>query len=97
MLCTNNVYTLYLFLACVLSSARNEGRGQEAVETLEKEGLKPKFHVLDITDHKSIVSLRDYLKVTYAGLDILVNNAAIMYSVSYDKRNMNLIHSSFVL
>ncbi|GFN81588.1 carbonyl reductase [NADPH] 1 [Plakobranchus ocellatus] len=63
----------------VILTARNESRGKEAIQTLEKEGLHPKFHQLDITDHDSIVRLRDYLQNTYQGLDVLVNNAAIAY------------------
>ena len=59
--------------------ARNEERGRAAVADLEKEGLQPKFHQLDITDHASIVKLRDHLQNTYQGLDVLVNNAAIAY------------------
>ena len=63
------------------SSARNVGRGEAAVADLEKEGLKPKFHQLDITDHASIVKLADFLSSTYGGLDLLVNNAGIAYKV----------------
>ena len=64
-----------------MSSARDVGRGQAAVAELEKEGLKPSFHQLDISDTQSITSLRDYLKEKYGGLDMLVNNAAIAYKV----------------
>ncbi|XP_059178433.1 carbonyl reductase [NADPH] 1-like [Physella acuta] len=63
----------------VILTARDEGRGKAAVAELEKEDLQPKFHQLDITDHKSIVRLRDFLQQNYGGLDILVNNAAIAY------------------
>ncbi|GFN81591.1 carbonyl reductase [NADPH] 1 [Plakobranchus ocellatus] len=63
----------------VYLTARNESRGKAAIQTLEKEGLHPKFHHLDITDHDSIVRLRDFLQNTYQGLDVLVNNAAIAY------------------
>lgn len=63
----------------VILTARDESRGRAAVESLEKEGLKPKFHQLDITDHASVERLRDYLQTTYQGLDVLVNNAAIAY------------------
>ena len=62
--------------------ARDEGRGQASVELLQKEGLSPKFHQLDITDKSSVEALKDFLVNTYGGLDILVNNAAIAYKVS---------------
>lgn len=62
-------------------SARDETRGKNAVEALEKEGLHPKFHLLDISSSESIKSLAAYLKEQYGGLDVLVNNAAIAYKV----------------
>jgi len=49
--------------------------------TLQKEGLHPKFHQLDIDDQESIQVLRQFLVDTYGGLDILVNNAGIAYKV----------------
>ena len=69
-----------LLILC-LSPARDVGRGQAAVAELEKEGLKPKFHQLDISNTQSITLLRDYLKEKYGGLDLLVNNAAVAYKV----------------
>ena len=62
-------------------AARDVGRGKTAVAELEKEGLKPNFHQLDVSDTQSITALRDYLKEKYGGLDLLVNNAAIAYKV----------------
>lgn len=62
-------------------TARDITRGQNAVKELEKEGLNPKFHQLDITDDDSISTFHDYLKEKYQGLDILVNNAAIAFKV----------------
>jgi len=61
--------------------ARDQARGQEAVASLEKEGLHPKFHQLDIDDPESVKCLRQFLVDTYGGLDILINNAGIAYSV----------------
>jgi len=63
----------------VFLTSRNEARGREAVAALEKEGLHPKFHLLDINSEESIIKLRDFLKSTYGGIDILVNNAAIAF------------------
>jgi len=62
-------------------TARDVTRGLNAVSELEKQGLKPKFHQLDIGDNESIERFRDYLKNTYGGLDVLVNNAAILLKV----------------
>ncbi|CAG9109061.1 hypothetical protein JYU34_019988 [Plutella xylostella] len=63
----------------VYLTARDVGRGKKAVADLEKEGLKPHFHQLDVTQPKSIETFRDYLKEKYGGIDVLVNNAAIAF------------------
>ncbi|CAG0898615.1 unnamed protein product [Darwinula stevensoni] len=67
------------FHGLVYLTARDEKRGRKAVQELEKEGLKPCFHQLDIDDQKSIEKLRDFLQEKHGGLDLLVNNAAIAY------------------
>ncbi|KAL1827280.1 hypothetical protein ACET3Z_005692 [Daucus carota] len=65
----------------VISTARNEQRGLEAVEKLkESAGLSDDqifFHQLDVADPSSASSLAEYLKTKFGRLDILVNNAAI--------------------
>jgi len=63
----------------VYLTSRDEGRGQEAVETLRQEGLQPQFHVLDINNEDTIVKLRDDLKEKHGGIDILINNAGIAF------------------
>ncbi|KAL3242808.1 hypothetical protein MRX96_020973 [Rhipicephalus microplus] len=63
----------------VFLTARDEKRGKEAVAELNKHLLRPKFHQLDIDDIESIRRFRDFLKSSYGGLDVLVNNAGIAY------------------
>ncbi|KAK3719843.1 hypothetical protein RRG08_040145 [Elysia crispata] len=70
------------FKGDVILTARNPELGQAAVQELGKEGLHPKFHQLDITDHASIIALRDFLQNTYQGIDVLVNNAGIAYKAA---------------
>ena len=65
----------------IIYVARNTERGLAAIGELEKDGLKPNFHQLDITDHNSIVALRDHIQGKYQGLDLLINNAGIAYKV----------------
>lgn len=67
------------FSGDVYLTAREAGRGQAAVAELQKEGLKPLFHQLDINDLQSIRALRDFLKEKYGGLNVLVNNAGIAF------------------
>ena len=61
--------------------ARDEARGLAAVEALEKEGLSPKFHQLDILSDDSIKTICKFFVDKYGGLDILVNNAGIAFKV----------------
>ncbi|KAK0046293.1 carbonyl reductase [NADPH] 1 [Biomphalaria pfeifferi] len=82
----------------VILTARDEGRGQAAVKALQGEGLQPKFQPLDIDDHNSVIRLRDFLQQTYDGLDILVNNAAILFhdeSLPYGKRAKEVIKTNY--
>ncbi|CAB3241410.1 unnamed protein product [Arctia plantaginis] len=70
------------FDGVVYLTARDVERGKKAVEELNKEGLKPEFYQLDVTDKKSLESFRDHIKSKYEGIDILVNNAAIAFKQS---------------
>ncbi|XP_012348569.1 carbonyl reductase [NADPH] 1-like [Apis florea] len=69
------------FDGVVYLTARDVNRGLNAIKQLEKQGLKPKFHQLDITDDNSISTFYNYLEQTYKGLDVLVNNAAIAFKM----------------
>ena len=65
------------FEGIVYLTSRNEELGLAAVSDLEKQGLRPRYHQLDIDDESSSLQFRDHLKSNYGGLDVLVNNAAI--------------------
>ncbi|KAI0210438.1 Carbonyl reductase [NADPH] 3 [Lamellibrachia satsuma] len=67
------------FKGDVYLTARDEGRGLEAVEALKKEGLTPKFHQLDILSDESVKKIGAFIVDNYGGLDVLVNNAGIAY------------------
>merc|ERR1712212_623322 len=63
----------------VYLTARDEARGLAAVDELKKEGLNPKFHLLDLGNEQTIVKLRDFMKETHGGIDVLVNNAGMAF------------------
>ena len=63
----------------VILTSRDVGRGRAAVEELNKQGLHPKYHQLDIDDEASVLKFRDFLQENYGGLDVLVNNAGILF------------------
>lgn len=70
------------FDGVVYLTARDVERGTKAVEELQKEGLEPKFHQLDISDQQSLDTFKKYLVENHNGLDVLVNNAAIAFKVA---------------
>lgn len=73
------------FDGTVYLTSRDEGRGRKAMEELEKLGLHPAYHQLDIDDESSVLKLRDFLVDTHGGLDVLVNNAAIIFPMMTPK------------
>ena len=63
----------------VILTSRDEVKGRKAVEELQKEDLNPKYHVLDICEEESVLNLREFIKNTYDGIDVLVNNAGVAF------------------
>ncbi|CAI9101770.1 OLC1v1039179C1 [Oldenlandia corymbosa var. corymbosa] len=65
----------------VVLTARDEKKGNEAVEKLVKDsGISDKnliFHQLDVMDPNSIATLVEFINSKFGKLDILVNNAGI--------------------
>jgi len=59
----------------VLVGARDEARGQAAVEKLKSEGADAIAVTLDVTDHGTIQRTAQWIEKEFGRLDILVNNA----------------------
>ena len=55
------------FSGDVILTARDESRGRTAVAQLEGEGLKPKFHQLDLDSRDSINTLKHFVEKSYGG------------------------------
>uniref|UniRef100_A0A8D3DZB2 carbonyl reductase (NADPH) n=1 Tax=Scophthalmus maximus TaxID=52904 RepID=A0A8D3DZB2_SCOMX len=72
------------FPGVVYLTARDVGRGGEAVASLSSEGVTAMFHQLDINDLSSITAAAAYFKDKYGGVDVLVNNAGIAFKVADD-------------
>ncbi|CAI6351697.1 unnamed protein product [Macrosiphum euphorbiae] len=66
----------------VYLTARDVGKGEAAVGRLNELGLKPKFHQLDVTDTGSVATFAKFVADSYAGIDVLVNNAAISFKAT---------------
>jgi carbonyl reductase 1 len=66
---------------------------------LNKLGLNPHYHQLDIDDESSVTRLRDYLQTRYGGLDVLVNNAAIAFKMAatepFEEQARITLHTNF--
>ena len=66
----------------VYLTSRDIERGKKAIDEFNAVGTNPLYHQLDITDIRSIETLRDYLVERHGGVDVLINNAGIAYKVS---------------
>src|SRR5215212_2358129 len=63
----------------VVLGSRDERRGEGAAGELAREGLKVFAARLDVTDERSVEDLRRWVEGKFGRLDVLVNNAAILY------------------
>ena len=81
----------------VLIGARDETRGREAAERLQKENLDAEFVLIDVTDEKTLRSAAKYVEDTYGKLDILVNNAgiAVEYGLEPSEIDLEKIRQTF--
>ncbi|KAJ8934497.1 hypothetical protein NQ314_013314 [Rhamnusium bicolor] len=68
------------FKGTIYLTARNEERGKAAIAKLKELGFQPLFHQLDITDQASVNKFKEHIQTTHGGIDLLVNNAGILYS-----------------
>ena len=55
--------------------------GLKALEELTRNGENIRFHQLDIDNEESVAKFSEFIKEKHQGLDILVNNAAILFPV----------------
>jgi NAD(P)-dependent dehydrogenase (short-subunit alcohol dehydrogenase family) len=63
----------------VILGSRDERKGEEAAAELTRDGLKVQARRLDVTDESSVEELRGWVEERFGRLDVLVNNAAILY------------------
>lgn len=87
------------FDGAVYLTARNEERGQQACKKLQELGLKPLFHILDVTCENSVQEFASHISSHHLGIDVLVNNAGILdfdKSVSSHEDAKKLIDTNFM-
>jgi meso-butanediol dehydrogenase / (S,S)-butanediol dehydrogenase / diacetyl reductase len=68
--------------AAVMVSGRNAGRGRKVVEDLRKGGTRAEFHRTDLRENGACDELIATTVRTLGGLDVLVNNAGILYTAN---------------
>ena len=75
----------------VLLGARDLSKGKSAANQLnEKEGLDVMFYQLDVSDQNSISNVIKEVDKEFGRLDVLVNNAAILYDTWQNAVNADL-------
>ena len=81
----------------VLIGARDETRGREAAENLQKDGLDAEFVLIDVTDEKTLEAAAKYVEENYGKLDVLVNNAgiAVEYGLEPGELDLKSIRQTF--
>lgn len=63
----------------VVLGARDLAKGTAAAQSLRSEGLSVQSVALDVADGSSVEGAQRWLAAEYGRLDVLVNNAAILY------------------
>ena len=63
----------------VILGSRDAGKGREAAQLIGGERAGVIARQLDVTDQQSIEALRLWVEESFGRLDVLVNNAAILY------------------
>ena len=64
---------------CVVLTSRDESKGKAALDGLGKSDDELCFHQLDVTSDDSVSALAAFLESEFACLDVLVNNAGILF------------------
>lgn len=86
------------FDGIIYLTSRDEARGLEACKELKKLSYKPKYHQLDVSNADSIKTFSEYVKNNHGGIDVLVNNAGILFlqdstePIKYQKEQTVLVN-----
>ena len=74
----------------VILTARDHIKGEHATKELTDQGLDVIFYKLDVSDKESIVNIYNAIEKKFSRLDVLVNNAAILYDSNQSTINADL-------
>lgn len=74
----------------VILTARDHNKGEHAVKELTDQDLDVIFYKLDVLDNVNIVNIYNAIEKKFSRLDVLVNNAAILYDSNQSTINADL-------
>ncbi len=74
----------------VILTARDHVKGEHAAKELTDQGLDVIFYKLDVSDKENIVNIYNTIEKKFSRLDVLVNNAAILYDSNQSTINADL-------
>lgn len=74
----------------VILTARDHTKGERAAKELTEQGLDVVFHKLDVSDKENILSVYNAIEKKFSHLEVLVNNAAILYDSNQSTINADL-------
>ncbi|HTK09419.1 MAG TPA: SDR family oxidoreductase [Ktedonobacteraceae bacterium] len=80
----------------VILGARDQAKGEAAARSLTREGLSVFPYQLDVSDQPGIAHLYAHVTAEFGRLDILVNNAAILYDTWQQgtTANLDVVHTA---
>ena len=61
----------------VVLTSRDQRRGEQATQSLVRQGLSVTYHALEVTDSVSVKQLQQTLETRFGRADVLINNAAV--------------------
>ena len=74
----------------VILTARDRIKGENATKELTDQGLDVIFYKLDVSNKEDVANIYNVIEKTFSRLDILVNNAAVLYDSNQSTINANL-------
>lgn len=69
----------------VVLTSPNRSEGRSAASELLKQGGEVTFHLLDVVNDKHIRALREFVLKEFGRIDVLVNNAGVMFDAGRSK------------
>ncbi len=83
----------------IILTSRDVKLGEKAVETLQSKHSKSSstltYHQLDVTDDKSVENFIAWIQKNNKKIDVLINNAAVLYHNATDEQKKLIIKTNF--